>query len=70
MMGISQTYPDVTICIQVQQRESKQTTEWESPASTGPPRRRQAHAQSSVNFFIVSNSSFIPVLSAGIAHTG
>ena len=70
MMGISQTYPDVTICSQGQQRESQQTTESESPASTGPSHRRQLMPNSSGNFFIASNSSSCPVLSACIAHTG
>ena len=70
MMGISQTYPDVTICSQGQQRESQQTTESESPASTGPSHRRQLMPNSSGNFFVVSHSSSCPVLSAGIAHAG
>ena len=70
MMGISQMYPDVTICIHVQQRESKQTTEWESSASPGHRVDVKFMPNSSRNFFIVSNSSSCPVLSAGIAHTG
>ena len=63
-------YPDVTIYIQVQQRESKQTTEWESPASTAHRVDVRLMPNSSGNFVIVSHSSSCPVPSMGIAHTG
>lgn len=69
-------YSDVIRCIQVQQREKKETTARGSPPCDGPPHRLRAHEEFRFQFLHREQIIFsCPVLSDGAAqhradHTG
>ena len=71
MMGISQMYPDVTLCIQAQQRVSNETNIGDFSIAACALNRVQAHAQFRRKYLHREPlPSSCPVLFAGIAQQG